>query len=176
MTRLEVKRAAIPKTTARLIVVCGIPGSGKSTVARSMSALTGLPTISSSDVRAKLLGIKIERFDNDFTPDEVLHTYESMFKLASDRLSSGKGLIMDGFFRSPGLRDRAKDLAIGLGAHYQGFCVYCDYDVALRRLESRKAEGTVSPTGPSNLLEVSKMFEWPGADYLRIDNNHERSD
>lgn len=158
----------------RVILVCGVPGSGKSTIANDLSVLTGATVLSSEAVRAELFDIASEPSDRDFSPNEIERTYACMIDKARSGLLEGESIILDGFYRSEELRRPVQDLANEHSATFFGFCVYCDFDVAMRRVTERKKRGTLSPTGPTNLQKVRDAFEWPNGNYIRIDNTQDR--
>jgi uncharacterized protein len=93
-----------------LLIVSGIVASGKSTVARLLSARTGFSVIDSDRVRKKLAGISPttrarESYQSGIYADEFTRlTYESLLKTADDQLANGQGVIVDATFGNPQYR------------------------------------------------------------------------
>ncbi|WP_366142130.1 AAA family ATPase [uncultured Roseobacter sp.] len=158
----------------RVVLVCGAPGSGESTIANDLSGSTGATVLSSEAVRAELFDLAAEPSDRYFSPNEVERTYACMIDKARSSLLEGESIILDGFYRSEDRRRPVQDLADEHSVTFFGFCVYCDFDVAMRRVAERKKRGTLSPTGPANLQKVRNAFEWPNGNYIRIDNTQDR--
>jgi aminoglycoside phosphotransferase family enzyme/predicted kinase len=100
-----------------LLVVCGLVATGKSTVARLLSARTGFPVFDSDQVRKKLAGIAPNsRAREDYqkgiyTKDFTQRTYENVLKAADGRLAEGQGVIIDATFADPQHRRLVTELA-----------------------------------------------------------------
>jgi hypothetical protein len=90
-----------------MVVVCGLAGSGKSTVARTIGARTGYQILNSDVVRKQLAGISLTtRSTADYgkglyTDSFNMLTYDRLLKQAEDCLKSGKGVIIDATFKDP---------------------------------------------------------------------------
>jgi len=97
-----------------LILVCGLPGTGKTTVAREVA----------SQLDAELLRtdvIRKETFDTiTYTDEQMRATYEEMMQRAKDLLQVDKHVVLDATFRK---RDHAS-------RHY---CHHTDYRVRTSR-------------------------------------------
>jgi uncharacterized protein len=102
--RMAARFAAAPRPV-ELIVVCGLSGSGKSTVARVLGDLTGFPVVSSDVIRKDLAGFP--RFAHPapktaaalYDAESTRRTYEALARHASDLLGSGRGVVLDATFR-----------------------------------------------------------------------------
>ncbi len=102
--RIATRFAAGPRPP-ELIVVCGLSGSGKSTVARVLGDLTGFPVVSSDVVRKDLAGFPRFAHSGPKTADALYgveftrRTYEALAHRAADLLGSGRGVVLDATFR-----------------------------------------------------------------------------
>ncbi len=100
-----------------LIIVCGLAGSGKSTVARTVGARTGYQILNSDVVRKQLAGISlttrsIEDYGKGLYTDSFnTRTYDCLLKQAEDCLKSGKGVIIDATFKTSQHRRQFIELA-----------------------------------------------------------------
>ena len=100
-----------------LLIVSGIVASGKSTVARLLSARTGFSVLASDRVRKKLAGMSPttrarESYQSGIYSEEVTRlTYESLLKVADDQLANGQGVIVDATFGNPQYRRLFVNLA-----------------------------------------------------------------
>ncbi len=102
--RVAARFAAGPRPP-ELIVVCGLSGSGKSTVARVIGDVTGFPVVISDVLRKDLAGLP--RFGHpDETTTRTLYgadftrrTYETLARQADELLASGRGVVLDATFR-----------------------------------------------------------------------------
>jgi uncharacterized protein len=91
--------------TPRLIVVFGLMGSGKTSLARALAAETGWPVISSDEIRKTIQGISPtarhwEPFGKGIYSEEMSQkTYWEMRKQAEKVLKQGRSVILDGSFK-----------------------------------------------------------------------------
>ncbi|MGD9618480.1 MAG: AAA family ATPase [Mycolicibacterium sp.] len=103
--------------TVRLVVVGGGPGSGKTTLSTALAARVGAEVISTDDVRRQLREAGVlsgdpGRLDEGlYSPKNVSAVYDHVLEQAQLRLSRGRSVILDGTWRDPQQRDRARDLA-----------------------------------------------------------------
>jgi aminoglycoside phosphotransferase family enzyme/predicted kinase len=84
-----------------VIVVCGLPASGKSHLAQALSALCGLPHVSSDVTRKQLRGLQpTERAPGDtYSLEWNIRTYTELARQAADEVERGGGAIVDATFR-----------------------------------------------------------------------------
>jgi aminoglycoside phosphotransferase family enzyme/predicted kinase len=103
--------------TVQLILVGGGPGTGKTTLARALGERLAAPVISSDDVRREMQA----EGDIDggagvldaglYSPDKVAAVYATMLRRARLLLAGGRSTILDGTWRDPEHRARARDVA-----------------------------------------------------------------
>lgn len=73
---------------AKVFVMCGVPGSGKSFAAQNLATVGGYKVISSDAIRAELYGDE----SIQGKPSEV---FEAFYKKAHEAISQGSGVILD---------------------------------------------------------------------------------
>ncbi len=122
-----------------IIIMCGLPATGKSTVAKMIADERGYELLRSDILRAKLLEGE-DIFDSKIASDmnKRLMVYEVMFKKASEYASSGKGVILDATFVTQSLRERAATVAHSLGRTFVIIETVCDKEIALSRIRKRR--------------------------------------
>lgn len=100
-----------------LIVVCGLPASGKSTIAQALAERSGFPVFNSDMIRKHLAGkAPTIRAGADwrqgiYTPQFTAATYAGLLDEAESALKSGTGAIIDATFKDHAERLRFRDLA-----------------------------------------------------------------
>jgi len=100
-----------------LIVVCGLSGSGKSTVARRLADRLGFEWLRSDEVRKRLAGFApAERLSDSYAAGAYSReftekTYAALLGEAAARLRAGAGVIVDATFAAPAYRAQALALA-----------------------------------------------------------------
>lgn len=134
-----------------VLVVCGLAGTGKTTLANALSEEIGFKVISSDIVRKELAGIspkehKYEEFEKGiYTRDFTLKTYDEMIKKAEGFLKQGISVILDATFMADIFRQMAVKLAEDANADIYFIECALDDKIVKKRLDERsKKEGAAS--------------------------------
>jgi len=136
----------------RLIIFCGIPGSGKTSVARIVAKED--PTT----VHVQTDAIRAMITKPAYSADESDFVYVACIEVAKEALDRGYTAILDATFGSA--RRRAATLA-PLADHYSRVDfvhVFCDLETALRRNAGRASEAVVPEQTVRDMLST---FEAP---------------
>jgi aminoglycoside phosphotransferase family enzyme/predicted kinase len=165
-----------------MVLVVGLTGTGKSTVAQELARRWGLSYISSDITRKTLAGMAPEerRYDafgeGIYSPEFSRRTYDAMFLQAEQCLQDGRSVVLDGTFRSAAERSRALEIAHNAGA--DAWSVECSLSnaEARRRLEHRTREGTSVSDARWELFhqlqqEWEPVREAPGNRHIRLDTS-----
>jgi len=174
-------RAASPA----LIVVCGLSGSGKSTVARTIQHRKGFKAINSDRVRKRLASVsphehvRTDYGANIYSDRFSKITYDAMLAEAEKLLNDGCGAILDATFKTSADRQLALALAARRGIPVLFIECVVSPDEAIRRLNERASiEGEVSDATPKvyerQRAEFEPIKEIPAERHLRIDTAGQR--
>jgi predicted kinase len=150
------------------ILIVGLPGVGKTTLAMRLSKLLGAPAVVTELVRSKLFDLGPVAEDIDFTKTELQTTYRTVEMLVGHLLAVGANVIIDGVFRTQEQRQIIQQLAVANSSEFLGIHVVCSEEVTLERLERRKQAGTLSPAGPKTYRRLKSQFEPVDSSYLLI--------
>ena len=148
-----------------LILMSGVTGTGKSTLASELSRRWAMEHISSDLVRKDLAGIgpidrRYESFQEGiYSPQFSARTYDAMIAEAGQQLLTGKSVILDGTFRRADERTKAVDVARGMGADCWIVQCVLDEAEARRRLEKRAAEDSSPSDGRWELYHL-QLQQW----------------
>jgi predicted kinase len=128
----------------RLIVVCGVPGSGKSTFAIRAADRWGAVRFA-SETFAEELGAAARTASGDLSKQAIAHAYAAMGAAAANALANNKLTVVVGSFRSEELRGRFRDIAKKVGAKATILRVVCSAETAAERIRARFAFGEPGP-------------------------------
>lgn len=142
---LHLATAQALTTRPTLIVMTGLSGTGKSTVARAMARSLDLPIIASDSVRKELAGqtgpAPSDWGQGLYAASWTTRTYERLRQRARDTLAAGTGVILDATFLDDGERGRAAASAVAADAPFMLVETVCEPETALGRIRERAARG-----------------------------------
>ena len=138
----------------RLVCIAGLPGTGKTHVARGLEAETGACRLSRDDIRA-------EMFDPVTYSDAEKHAaFEEMLRRARVGLIAGDDVILEGMpFSRRSERDAARRLADETGADFELVVCVCPDEVALARIAAQRETHPADDRDASLFHAVKSRFE-----------------
>lgn len=161
----------------RLVIVGGLPGTGKTTLAHRLSMATGWPVISSDVVRKRLAGLDPEAdasaaFGTGIYSDVMTATvYEELLGEVEVNLSLGQSVILDASWIRECWRDAAREVAERCLAEYLPIRCRVPGDVARARITRRAHAGARSSDAtPSIHDEMASALE-PWIDAVTVDTS-----
>ena len=147
----------------RLVVVCGLPGTGKTTVATTLADRFEAELVRTDVVRKDCFP------DPEYTSAETQTTYEETLSRAEAALGRDGVAIVDGTFRRESLRKEAREVATAAGAAFELIRVECETPVVRERIADREGDESDADFSVHTLLESE--FEPPEGSHHRIDNS-----
>lgn len=138
---------AAPKERPRLVLVGGLPGTGKSTIAKGLMANGWLDRVVDTDrVRKELAGLSDDDVARDnfesgiYTEEWTEKTYEACLDRARAALADGGRVAVDASFRSEARRRQFVELGLSMGTPPVFLECVLPEPVALERLASRHGD------------------------------------
>ncbi len=168
-----------------IVIMSGLVGTGKSTVAEALSRSFGFAVLSSDIIRKQLAGIsatehRFEPFGGGiYSKDFNRKTYDEMFSLAKELVTQGQSVILDASFRKRQDRLQAGDLAKRINADFAVIECTLDETTVKRHLEQR-LKGSTTSDGRWEIFEqqkedFDKITEFPSSNHIILDTSQPMS-
>jgi aminoglycoside phosphotransferase family enzyme/predicted kinase len=163
----------------RMILVGGLPASGKSSVATGLANTLRLALFRSDEVRKDLAGLAHDAPAHAalgaglYRPELVATAYHEMLRRAQLALERGVSVVLDATWREELMRDAARHVA---KANFAGFVeVRCVAPPALlvRRLAARKSGAAYGSDATADLLRGMGFDPW--RDAAEVDTSGRRA-
>jgi predicted kinase len=146
----------------RLVLMCGLPGSGKTTEARRLAAALGAVRLSPDEW---LAGLGIDLWDEQMR-DRLERV---LWGLAQELLRVGQSVILESGFRLRSDRDEKRIGARAIGAAVELRYLDAPLDELSRRLASRVADEVgAARISRSDLERFAASFQPPDVDELAL--------
>lgn len=148
---------------ARVIVLCGLPGVGKTTVGRLIADRIDGRLLRTDVIRKELVE------EPAYTDDETERVYRTVFERATESVAAGTPAILDGTFRDEPLRERAAAAAHEADAPVQFVKVTCEESVAVERIRNRSDDE--SDAEVEDYDHFRDIFDPLTREHVSIDNS-----
>jgi predicted kinase len=148
----------------KLILVMGLPGSGKSFFAERLASTTGAEYFNSDLERNRLGG------RGKYTPGDKLMVYNELVRLAKARLDRGHSVIIDATFHLQQMRDLFVQLAEAEKASIYYLYITAAEDVIIERLKQPRAH---SEADLSVYQKIKKEFDPFGVEVLILESGRD---
>lgn len=145
--------------------VCGLPASGKSTIASKLAGLFDLKWLRSDEIRKKIFAsLPAATGENTFgrglySSEATASTYDRMISLAGNLLSAGNGVVLDATFSSAQWREAVFKMV----DRYQAKLIFVECTAPettlASRLKKRETEPSLSDARLEHLAEFKSRFE-----------------
>jgi aminoglycoside phosphotransferase family enzyme/predicted kinase len=152
-----------PERKPCLVLVGGLPGTGKSTLARSLAGRANLVIIRSDAVRKELAGLTPEApapasFGGGlYTPGRTEQTYAQCLRRAENALFEGHRVLVDATFGEDQRRRAFVEMGLRLGVPVALFLCRADPETVRKRLRHRR--GDVSDADLSIYQKAAERWE-----------------
>jgi hypothetical protein len=178
----EEKSEALPGRRPRLIITCGLMGTGKTTIAREVAEMNGWAMISSDAVRKQLAGIPTTRHEYTafekgvYSSEFTERTYKRMNGIAEEYLRNGKSVVIDASFSKRAEREKTYALAKAMNAEFTCIELVCPEEKAKRRLTARMhKKGAISDGRweifPQQKASFEKVDEFEDEEHIVVDTS-----
>lgn len=134
----------LAESTVRIILVGGLPGTGKTTLANAIAWDLDSTVISTDRVRKELAGMDpdtpapAEFGQGLYTPEHIARTYTEVIARAAALVRRGRSVILDGTWTAQATRQQALDLAERTASVVVPLRCVAPADVAAGRMVGRR--------------------------------------
>ncbi|MBN1375530.1 MAG: AAA family ATPase [Dehalococcoidia bacterium] len=148
-----------------LVIVTGLIGTGKTTMAHQLERGLGITVLSSDVIRKQMAEIPLteRRYDSYngglYSAEFTQKTYTELFRQGQDLLAQGKSVILDASFKKRDDRLAAARLARDCGADFLAVECVADEAVVRQRLDERQQQGAVSDGRWEIFADIKKEFD-----------------
>ncbi|MEZ4708482.1 MAG: AAA family ATPase [Caldilineaceae bacterium] len=149
--------------TPILIAICGLPGSGKSSIAQVVAQRLSAVHLNSDRIRRELFVTRT------YSAEESQIVYQTLFQRAAAALTTGRDAVLDATFIKAAHRQPIFELARATGARLHLVYVTCTPAVTEARLAARA--GDVSEADVEVYRLLATQFEPIIEPHIHIDNS-----
>jgi len=174
---LQLAAGALLNEDRLLLVACGLPATGKSTLCRELALRTGWPVCASDRIRKELAGVShAETLPEEFyRPEFSARTYAEVIRQSCEALSRGCA-VADANFPRASSRAEADEAARNQGTEAVILWTDCDESVVAERLRGRSEDSaSVSDADWEVYRKLKSTFEPPseeeGRHLVRVDGS-----
>ncbi len=156
---------------AWMIVVGGLMGTGKSTLASALSRATGADLLQTDAIRLETLGrsgAPAEYAKGNYRPDLRHEIYVALIDRAANSIDWGRSVVLDGTFLTASQREQATVVARQRRAPLLFVGCQAPKDVVRRRIAKRSAGGQGLSEGRADLFESQAQEVEEFADSLNV--------
>ncbi len=146
-----------------LIMVCGLPGTGKSSFSKELAKKIGADYLSSDSIRMQVLDRRT------YSKDEKSRIYRLLAEKAGRSLTEGKSVIVDATFYLRDYRELFCSVAENNGTSLEIIECVLDEKELRGRIEKRKGEKSESEADFEVYLKIKGIFEPIEREHLILD-------
>lgn len=156
---------AVQFSRPTLWVLCGLPATGKSTLAEALGQVFSIRVLASDRVRKEELGLGEGREmvvpygTGIYRSAMRQRVYSRMLAMAQEDLKNGRSVVLDAGFSRVKWRREARQLALDLDTGVVFVECVCPEATIRDRLQRRRAEGSLSDARVEHLADMIQSFE-----------------
>lgn len=166
---MELCRSHLDRGRVRLILIGGLPGTGKSTLAAGVAQALELPVVRSDEVRKELAGVAAGTHsasglgEGIYSSDHTTRTYLALLGRAAASLGHGRSIMLDASWSQQTWRDMAAEVARSTASDLVELRCVAPASMADRRIASRSRDDPSDATSEVAHAMAGLFDRWPSA-------------
>ena len=146
-----------------IVLICGLPGVGKTTIAKNLAPLIDAVILSTDKIRKELMP------NPTYTKEERKLIYDVMVLIAVYLQNSDTNIILDATFNKEDFRNKVKQkIRVPLDEFFIIECI-CPENIIFSRLKNRKED--YSDADISVYQKMKKIYEPVKVDHITVDTS-----
>jgi aminoglycoside phosphotransferase family enzyme len=173
----------LDEAEVHLVLVGGLPGTGKTTVAQGLADRLGWAVLRSDEVRKELAGLDPAEpavaapFEGIYSRARTAEVYRELLRRGEQALGWGESVVLDATWLDPEQREAARAAARAGHAHIHEICCDLSVDEAAARILARTAAGgDASDATPEVLAALAQRPQSPWTRARHIDTSRPPAD
>ena len=172
---LELAHAHLEAGRVRLVLVGGLPGTGKSTLGRGLGDATGAMVVRSDVVRKELAGLPADQpaaapfGEGLYTAAATAATYDEFLARAEDGLRLGETVVLDASWTDEGRRADARCLAEATASDLVELRCVAPAEVVAERIAARASVGGDASDADTAVAEAMAAVADPWPTSIAVD-------
>ena len=152
-------------STILIVIVCGLPGVGKTTIAKNLAPLIDASILSTDKIRKELIS------NPTYQKEERVLIYDVMILLAKYLQQADRNCILDATFNKEDFRNQVKNkLKVSEDQFFIVECT-CPEKIVFSRLKNRKDD--YSDADVSVYQNMKKIYESVKGKHITVDTSQD---
>ncbi len=168
----------LERSEVRFVLVGGLPGTGKTTLATGLAERRGATLLRSDLVRKELAGLApTDPASSDldrgiYDPAHRDATYAELLRRAADAARHGESVVLDASWTRDRDRQRTREAAAATCSSVVEICCELDPQAAADRIQARIDTGSDASDATPAIAEsmAARADAWPEAEHIRTDD------
>lgn len=172
---LELCRAHLEQGRIRIVLVGGLPGTGKSTLAAGLGDALGAVVLRSDAIRKEMVGVRPEDSAaapfaaGAYDPSVTAATYDEVRRRAAELVAQGRSVVLDASWTDGAQRDAARAVAESTSSDLSELECVAPSEVAAARMRARAERGGDPSDADAGVAAAmaATADPWPEASVVR---------